>query len=179
MTDRSHGGAARLLATITAALSVAGLAAAVASLVGLGLLSGAGAAVHAVASDSMVPAFARGDLVVTRPVAEPEVGDMVTFRRFDRLVTHRIVAPGRVAGTWETRGDANPGNDPWTVSVDDITGRVVGVVPEFGHALLVAETVRGRLLGLNLAGVLLLALNWAWPRAVRGARVSTLAADTA
>lgn len=167
MNDRSRGAAARLLATITAALSAGGLAAVAAVLVGLALLAAAGAGVHAVASDSMVPAFARGDLVVTRPVADPAVGDMVTFRQFGRLVTHRIVAAGRAAGTWETRGDANPGNDPWTITREDITGRVVGVVPRLGHALLAVETLSGRLLGLNLIVVLVLALVWAWPRAVR------------
>lgn len=162
--------AGHILTTVTAALAVAGLAAAGGLLIGLTLLNAAGASVHAVASDSMVPAFARGDLVVTQPNAEPRVGDMVTFGRAGQLVTHRIVAPGRVAGTWETRGDANPGNDPWSIRTADITGRVVGTVPRLGFVLLAAETVSGRLIGVNLTVALLALALWSSPRAIRGGR---------
>lgn len=158
---------APVLPTCTAALAVAAGAAAAALLLLQFVLAMAGASTHAVASDSMLPAFARGDLVVTKPLQQPQVGDMVTFRKYGQLVTHRIVATGRVPGTFETRGDANPGNDPWTISAVDITGRVVGVVPNVGHLQLMLGRPQGRAVFVVLVTLLVAAANWALPRALR------------
>lgn len=158
---------APLLPVLASALSAAVLATAGGLALALWLLGAAGAETHAVASDSMVPAFRRGDLVVTKPVARLAVGDTVTFRKYGQLVTHRIVAEGRVTGTFETRGDANPGNDPWTIVASDVTGRVQGVVRRAGMPLLAMESLPGRVLGLNLIVGAALALLWAWPRATR------------
>jgi len=158
---------APLLPTLVSALSAALLAGVAGLLLSLWLLAAAGAQPHAVASDSMAPAFARGDLIVTQPVTVPRVGDTVTFRRYGRLVTHRIVAEGRVPGTFETRGDANLGNDPWTITAADVTGRVQGVVRRAGTPLLAMESMGGRVLGLILLAGAAIALWWSLPRATR------------
>lgn len=158
---------APLLPTLMSALSISVLASAFALVLWLWLLGAAGAQVHAVKSDSMAPAFTRGDLVVTKPAGQLRIGDTVTFRKYGQLVTHRIVAFGRVSGTFETRGDANPGNDPWTIVAADVTGRVQGVVRRAGAPLLALESVLGRVLGFNLLLGAALALWWAMPRATR------------
>ena len=149
----------------TVAASAIGLIAALA--LALSVLHLAHAEYFAVESDSMVPAFARGDLVVTRAVPALRVGDTVTFRKYGRLVTHRIVALGRAVGTYETRGDANPASDPWTITAADVVGRVDNVVRRAGFPLLLLESASGRLLVGNTIAALVILLWWATPRATR------------
>lgn len=158
---------APLLPMILSALCVSVLTAAGGLLLSLWVLGLAGAHSYPVASDSMVPAFRSGDLVVTRPVAGLQIGDMVTFRKYGQLVTHRVVAEGRAPGTFETRGDANPGNDPWTIVAADVTGRVDGVVRRAGTPLLVMESAVGRVLVMQLLLGTIFVLRWALPRATR------------
>ena len=153
--------------TLIAAVSVTTLAASLGLAFALWLLGLAGAQSFPVASDSMVPAFSRGDLVVTKPVQQLRVGDVVTFRKYNQLVTHRIVAEGRAPGTFETRGDANPGNDPWTISSADVTGRVAGVVRRAGAPLLALGSPFGRVLAVNVLLLLVFLLMWALPRAIK------------
>lgn len=153
--------------TLVSAIAVALLVISCGLFGSLWLLRTAGAQVFPVASDSMLPAFQRGDLVVTQPTAHFNVGDIVTFRKYGHLITHRIVAEGRVPGTFETRGDANPGNDPWTIGQADVTGRVQSVVHRAGMPLLMGESAIGRMVGANLLIAALLAVGWALPRAVR------------
>ena len=121
--------------------------------------------IYAVATDSMAPAAARGDIVLVQPLQRIALGEVVTFRKFGSVVTHRLVGLGRADGTYETRGDANPGNDPWTVTRSDIIGRVDTIVPKLGWLLLGANRA-GALpafvaLLLTLVGV----LRWSWRRA--------------
>lgn len=147
------------------AASAIGLAAALA--LALSLLNLAHANYFAVASDSMQPAFSRGDLVVTRLPQQLHIGDTVTFRKYGQLVTHRIVALGRAVGTYETRGDANAARDPWTITAADVVGRVDTVIHRAGFPLLLLNDSRGRLLlGNSIAGLVIL-LWWSWPRATR------------
>jgi signal peptidase len=94
-------------------------------------------------SDSMRPAIAAGDVLVTK-VARPAAvgpGDIVTFQdpyRKGRLLTHRIVSRRRAPGTgWSfvTRGDANTGVERWNIRDDGQVGRLTGRVPRAGLAL--------------------------------------------
>jgi len=92
-----------------------------------------------VRTGSMRPAFAPGDAVLTRSVPASAVrpgmvvevtppGESVPF-------AHRVVS---VSGdpahpTIKTKGDANPLQDDWTVTLNTATvPRVVGVVPNLG-----------------------------------------------
>ncbi len=152
-------------ATVLSALAASAVGLIGALALALSVLHLAHAEYFAVASDSMVPAFARGDLVVTRAVRELRVGDAVTFRKYGHLVTHRIVALGRAAGTYETRGDANVASDPWMITADDVVGRVDSVVRRAGFPLLLLESAGGRVLVGNFLTGLLVLLWWATPRA--------------
>ena len=140
------------------------VSAAASFVVAVGLLDAAGAPFFAVASESMSPGLHRGDLVVTRPGAPLRVGDVVTFRMYREQVTHRLVAAGREPGSFETRGDANPGNDPWTITERDVIGTVESVVTNAGWPLLWLSSVSGQ---LAVTGALVLAaaaLMWVWPK---------------
>ena len=130
----------------------------------LGLLGAADAPFFAVASDSMAPQIYQGDLVVTSPPRELQLGDVVTFAMYGHVVTHRVVANGKQQGTFETRGDANPGNDPWSVRESDVIGTVHSVVTNAGWPLLWVGSAEGR---LAMTALLLLAVGgllWSWPR---------------
>ena len=152
--------------TVVAAVAISALSALVAALLAYQLLALRGST-FVVASNSMQPAASRGDVVVVQPIDHVTIGDAVTFEKYGTLVTHRIVAKGRVPGTYETRGDANPGNDPWTITRKDIVGRAESVVPRLGWPVLLASQPLGRLGLFGVIATLLLALWWAVPRATR------------
>ena len=94
-----------------------------------------------VAGNSMQPTLSAGSLVVTMPLAEYQIGDVVAFRVVlpgpapTPLVIHRIVGGSPNEG-YVTQGDNLPHPDPWIVDVQDIIGREVwslgGVGPLLG-----------------------------------------------
>lgn len=139
--------AARLVATLC--LGVVGVLA-VGLLLAPRLL---GWQLETVLSGSMTPALGVGSVVAVAPVdpARVEVGDVVTFRAADRLVTHRVteVRPGAEL-SFVTKGDANEEVDPAPVEQEALVGRVVLDVPHFGR---LTQLLRDPLAFLLLAGV--------------------------
>lgn len=100
-----------------------------------------------VESGSMAPAIPEGSVALARltPVAELETGQVISFyppTERPRLTTHRIVAVDRTRGGTivTTRGDANPGDDPWQAELlDRHCWVVVGSLPVLGR---VADVLR-------------------------------------
>jgi signal peptidase I len=93
---------------------------------------------------SMSPGINPGDVVVSvkTPVSELKVGDVITYSiPIDdrRIETHRVMTVERDdagATSVTTKGDANPGPDPWTaVLVEDHVYTLAGVVPYLGHVI--------------------------------------------
>jgi signal peptidase len=93
---------------------------------------------------SMSPVINPGDVVVSvrTPVSELEVGDVITYSipiDDHRIETHRVASIKRDdAGQTSviTKGDANPGADPWTaVLSEDYVYTQAGVVPHLGDAI--------------------------------------------
>jgi signal peptidase I len=102
-------------------------------------------------SNSMQPTVSAGDVAITQavPIASLLVGDAIAFLppNDTEAVLHRIT--GLRDGVITTRGDANPVDDPWRVSLIGSTAyRLVAVVPFLGW---LAELQRPALL---LAGLL-------------------------
>ena len=156
-----------------------------ASKVTVGLLSGAAVAFAvayaaltvlgykpvAVYSGSMQPTIPVGGLAVDRAIAAHDVrlGDVITFSDpyvKGRFVTHRVIdilqTPNGLA--YRTKGDANPGRDPWTIRLAGQVGRVSFTVPVAGYVLYYAHTreVRGALLCLAALFVMFGMLRWIW-----------------
>jgi signal peptidase len=148
-----------------------------ASKVTVGLLSGAAVAFAAayvgltavgykpvaVYSGSMRPTIPVGGLVLDRaiPSKDVRVGDVITFSDpyvKGRLVTHRVIdilqTPHGLA--YRTKGDANPGRDPWTIRLTGQVGRVSFGVPVAGYILFYAHTREVRSLLICLAALSLL-----------------------
>ena len=115
---------------------------------------------NTVLSNSMQPSFSAGDLVVTRtvPTGSLQVGDVITFVQpgTARPLIHRISS--LQDGVITTRGDANPVDDPWRLTLTGTTAdRLVAVVPYLGWltqlqrpALLLAGALIGLLIVLEL-----------------------------
>ncbi len=116
-------------------------------------------------SDSMRPAIAAGDVLVTRLEAPHEVGpgDIVTFRDpygKGRLLTHRIVSrrPAPVGWAFVTRGDANTGVERWTIAKDGQVGRLTGRLPKAGRGLVWLRDGNKRTIVLLVSALALIAL---------------------
>lgn len=152
------------LALTTSAAAAAVVSAAVALVCALGMLHVAGAPVFAVVSNSMAPTMQRGDLVVVEPHAAAQIGDVVTFRKYGQVVTHRISDAAKQRDAFETRGDANPGNDPWTVSRSEMVGTVQSVVHRAGWPLLWLGNPRQRIAVYVLLLLTLWSLWWSLHR---------------
>jgi signal peptidase len=125
----------------------------------------------AVYSGSMQPTIPVGGLVLDRaiPARDVRVGDVITFSDpyvKGRFVTHRVIdilkTPNGLA--YRTKGDANPGRDPWTVRLTGQVGRVSFTVPVAGYVLFYAHTREVRAVLICLAGLVLAfgTLRWIW-----------------
>ena len=125
----------------------------------------------AVYSGSMQPSIPVGGLAVDRSIAarDVRVGDVITFSdpyMQGRLVTHRVIdileTPHGLA--YRTKGDANPGRDPWTIRLSGQVGRVSFSVPVAGYILFYAHTreVRGALICFAALALVFGMLRWIW-----------------
>jgi signal peptidase I len=133
---------------------------------GLVLAVGLPNAFHAksltVMSGSMEPTIGTGDVVVARQTSpmDVRVGDVVTFRdplNHERLITHRV-RQMRVLGDdveFVTRGDANSGEEHWTLPKDGTIGRVAFHVPKLGYFMVWFHSTFGLLLLIVLPTLLL------------------------
>lgn len=93
---------------------------------------------------SMSPGINPGDVVVSvrTPLSELEVGDVITYSipiDDHRIETHRVVSIKRDdtgSTSVTTKGDANPGADPWNaVLSEDYVYTQAGVVPYLGDVI--------------------------------------------
>lgn len=93
-----------------------------------------------VISGSMQPYIKAGDLIVIREQEDYEEGEVVTYRKGQILITHRIVS---VTGAGViTKGDTNNAADE-PVALSDIEGKVVLRIPGAGNMILFLKTPAG------------------------------------
>ena len=64
-----------------------------------------------------------------------EVGDIISFRQGQSIVTHRIseIVENNGEIEYKTKGDNNNAEDSGTISGDLIEGKVVSVIPTIGN----------------------------------------------
>jgi signal peptidase len=84
---------------------------------------------------SMDGTYDIGDLVIDKQATGPlHIGDVITFQHSGSssdVVTHRIV--GLSGGTIQTKGDANPTPDVWTIRYDQVKGVVGTSISKAGY----------------------------------------------
>jgi len=93
--------------------------------------------VVAVESNSMVPTFSKGDILVLQgvPPEKLNIGDIIVFSPSKRVtpVVHRIILKNP-DGSFQTKGDANTGQLPFEKSVkpEQIHGKIILIIPYLG-----------------------------------------------
>lgn len=93
--------------------------------------------VVAVESNSMVPVFYKGDILVLKGVApaDLEVGDVIVYsvKTRDVPVVHRIVKINP-DGSFQTKGDANSGqlDFEFYIPPENVHGKVIVIIPYLG-----------------------------------------------
>jgi len=118
-----------------------------------------------VMSDSMSPDIDEGDVVITVPTnaKEIQIGDVITFEQSTAVdqkicVTHRVIDIITENGIiqFQTKGDANYGEDEGLVSSSNVIGKVVLTVPKIGYFPQYVKTPIGFLIIIIIPGSLLL-----------------------
>jgi signal peptidase len=106
----------------------------------------------AIVSNSMKPVFSRGSMVIVQKLNDPmdvKVGDIVQYRRTDKMITHRVVsidaaADGSGKKVYTIKGDNNPSADP-LVAQSQLVGIVRSQVPFIGYPTVwLQELSRGK-----------------------------------
>lgn len=133
-----------------------------------------------VVSKSMEPTIKKGDLIIIahKDPAKLEVDDIIVFhndlcldvrqwfifREESDLCVHRIYEKieGDGAITFRTKGDNNPGPDPWIVTSDQVEGRVIAPpIPYIGTISMILQPPINYLLIVGL--ILLIIFTDLWP----------------
>lgn len=114
-----------------------------------------------VLSGSMEPTYHVGSVIYYKqaPFAEINEGDAITFRAgTDGMVTHRVTEKSELSGTFTTKGDANPSEDPSPVEYANVLGKVLKFsVPYAGYFVTYSKnfTVIGIMAGVIILNIIL------------------------
>ncbi len=97
-------------------------------------------------SNSMMPIYGRGDMVVVRqktPSMKIAVGDIIQYSHDGRIITHRVaeLAVDKDVVQYITRGDNSDSNDPWLVSIDQVGGIVQARIPFVGYPTVILNEI--------------------------------------
>jgi len=117
----------------------------------------------AVESNSMVPTFSRGDILILQgvPSNELEIGDVIVFSPPGRAtpVVHRLITKNP-DGTFQTKGDANSGQLAFEKRIEpaQIHGRSIATIPYLGWIKIGATTLLFEKPFMLLTGIASLAL---------------------
>lgn len=89
-------------------------------------------------SDSMLPNFVKGDVIIYDKLNKDEVikeKDIIVFKRNDKIIVHRVhdIIKKNNQVFYETKGDNNDSVDVELVSLKDIKGISVLVLPFIGN----------------------------------------------
>ena len=110
-----------------------------------------GIGISVVLTGSMEPTISTNDLIIVRETNDYEVNDIVVFQDHSSLVVHKII---RIDGEEiVTKGDANDTEDA-PISVKQIKGEVVSIIPFFGLMVKFIKSPIG--IVLILAGAIVL-----------------------
>ena len=107
--------------------------------------------IYVVRSGSMEPKIRVGSIVVSQPVGNYKVGDVISFNSGatkKENTTHRITEIKDSGGTtsYITKGDANENNDTKEVPADKVLGKEIFTIPLLGYLLVYVKTLPGLVL---------------------------------
>jgi len=114
---------------------------------------------YVVQSGSMEPSIMTGDMIITSRQLNYFPNDVITFNNPQRgVVTHRIVEidnPGKDANII-TKGDANRSTGSDNISLDQIIGKVVMVLPHFGYLVVYSRQPLGLFILIGIPGLIII-----------------------
>ena len=97
---------------------------------------------YVIVSGSMEPELPVGSVcLVDCQQKEPEVGDIISYKAKDTIITHRVIK--KTDGGYITKGDSNSVADPGIVKSKQIFGTCVASVPKVGYAVMFMRTLKG------------------------------------
>jgi signal peptidase len=141
---------------------------------GLAFALGTDMPVVAVESNSMVPTFHKGDLLILQgmPFEELEINDIIVFIQegTSTAIVHRIVEINS-DGTLQTKGDANARQLPFEMSIKpgQVHGKEIAIIPYLGWVKIgVTEYIVPNIVWLVAAVVLLYVLSILFKRQKSG-----------
>jgi len=99
--------------------------------------------VVAVFSNSMVPTYYRGDMIIVGGTKNISVGDIIVFDVPDRPypIIHRVYAIDN--GIIITKGDNNLYTDPWKTTLKDVHGKAILKIPLLGWVKIIFTEATG------------------------------------
>lgn len=114
---------------------------------------------YCIQSGSMEPTLQTGSLIFTMQPKHINVGDIITFQKWDIPVTHRVV--GIRNGMYMTKGDANSQEDQGGILKKELLGKVMQLpggrycIPHMGYIHTLISRWKWGITGI-VAGYLLL-----------------------
>jgi len=129
---------------------------------------------HTPISTSMQPTLNVGDYLIVQGVdddseinAGKEIGDIIVFRKPtdpDEFIVHRAIEKiwNEEEGIYyfKTKGDNNSSSDPWSITKDDIIGKVVWKIPLLGYIKIFLGTQIGMVIVVILFLILIVLEGW-------------------
>ena len=106
---------------------------------------------YVIVSGSMEPELPVGSVcLVDCQQKEPEVGDIISYKAQDAIITHRVIE--KTDDGYITKGDNNSVADPGIVKPKQIFGTVICSIPKVGYAVMFMRTLKG--IVLTIIGVI-------------------------
>lgn len=110
-----------------------------------------------VQSGSMEPSIMTGDIIIVKSSFQYLKNDVVTFEDYQqRRVTHRIVDIQN-NNNITTKGDANRSSDSENITVKQIIGKVILVIPKLGYLVSFSKSLPGFLFLIVIPGIIIIA----------------------
>ena len=98
---------------------------------------------YRITTDSMSPSINTGDVIIVKKVQEEklQVGDVITFKQQDKVITHRITHIDEQDGKkqYTTKGDNNNLEDNEKIEYSEIEGQNVLTIPKLGYFIYALE----------------------------------------
>ena len=114
---------------------------------------------YIITTDSMTPSINAGDVIIVKKVQEEklQVGDVITFQKQDKVITHRITNIEEQDGkkVYTTKGDNNNLEDNETIEYANIEGKNVLTIPKLGYII---HTLENQIVFLLIVLILLILL---------------------
>ena len=96
---------------------------------------------YVIISGSMKPNIDIGDIVIVKEEKNLHIGDVISYRKGQSVITHRIVniTEENEGKKYRTKGDNNNTEDSEIILNENIEGKVIKIVPKLGNLALLLK----------------------------------------